>query len=83
MDISRINRTSNVQKVELPQQDLPKAQEAKVERPPNLTVTHAPISQEDNLGIEVPETALTRKDALGELISSAFQLPPPPMPEFK
>jgi hypothetical protein len=82
MDISSINRTSNVQKAELPRQDLPKAQEAKIERP-NLTVTHAPVSQEDALGIDVPETALTRKDALGELVSSAFQLPAPPMPEFK
>jgi len=31
---------------------------------------------------EVPDTALLRDDALGKLVSAAFNLPPPPMPSF-
>ena len=31
---------------------------------------------------EVPEAGLFRDDTLGKLVSSAFNLPPPPMPEF-
>ena len=31
---------------------------------------------------EVPEAALTRDDDLGNLVSSAFNLAPPPMPNF-
>ena len=31
---------------------------------------------------EVPESALTRDDDLGKLLSSAFNLAPPPMPNF-
>ena len=32
---------------------------------------------------EVPDSALTRDDELGRLVSSAFNFPPPAMPEFK
>ena len=32
---------------------------------------------------EVPGSALTRDDELGRLVSSAFNFPPPAMPEFK
>ena len=31
---------------------------------------------------EVPDEALLRDDALGKLMSTAFNLPPPPMPSF-
>ena len=31
---------------------------------------------------EVPDAELRRDDALGRLVSSVFNLPPPPMPEF-
>lgn len=31
---------------------------------------------------EVPESTLTRDDDLGKLLSSAFNLAPPPMPNF-
>ena len=30
----------------------------------------------------VPDAALVRDDALGKLVNSAFNLPPPPMPDF-
>ena len=32
---------------------------------------------------EVPDSALTRDDELGRLVSAAFSLPPPAMPEFR
>ena len=32
---------------------------------------------------EVPDSALTRDDELGRLVSSAFNFPPPAIPEFK
>ena len=32
---------------------------------------------------EVPDSALTRDDELGRLVSFAFNFPPPAMPEFK
>ena len=32
---------------------------------------------------DVPDAALSRDDELGKLVSAAFNLPPPPMPEFK
>ena len=31
---------------------------------------------------DIPETALSRDDALGKLVNAAFSLPPPPMPAF-
>ena len=31
---------------------------------------------------DVPDAALDRDDALGKLMSAAFNLPPPPMPSF-
>ena len=31
---------------------------------------------------DVPAGALSRDDALGKLVNSAFSLPPPPMPSF-
>ena len=31
---------------------------------------------------EIPDTALQRDDALGKLVSAAFNFPPPPMPVF-
>lgn len=32
---------------------------------------------------DVPAGELVRDDGLGRLVSSAFNLPPPPMPEFR
>lgn len=32
--------------------------------------------------MDVPESALKRDDELGRLVSRAFNLPPPPMPDF-
>jgi hypothetical protein len=50
----------------------------------NLTVTTQPSDLRSSEPIaDIPAAALVRDDALGNLVSSAFNLPPPPMPEFK
>lgn len=47
-----------------------------------LTITNVPISREALDVANIPEGALRRDDALGNLVLSAFNLPPPPMPSF-
>ena len=47
-----------------------------------LTITRSAASPEDISAAAIPESALTRTDALGQLVASAFDLPPPPMPNF-
>ena len=49
---------------------------------PSLTITEAPTSPEDITAATLPDTALSRDDDLGLLITTAFDLPPPPMPTF-
>ena len=48
-----------------------------------LTITHAKptdgIASAEPIA-DVPDAALVRDDALGKLVNSAFNLPPPPMP---
>jgi len=49
---------------------------------PAVTITRAEQGPTE-IGISnVPDAALDRNDALGRLISSAFNMPPPPMPAF-
>ncbi|MBP5787814.1 MAG: hypothetical protein J6Y19_08375, partial [Kiritimatiellae bacterium] len=50
--------------------------------PRDLTITQAKASAEDIAAASIPDSALTRTDPLGLLVSSAFDLPPPPMPDF-
>ena len=47
-----------------------------------LTISHAPASPDDIAAAAIPDSALTRDDDLGLLVSSAFTLPAPPMPNF-
>ena len=47
-----------------------------------LTITEAVASPEDVEAATIPESALSRDDDLGKLVSAAFNLPPPPMPNF-
>lgn len=51
--------------------------------PANLTIGEgfADISSSEPVA-RVPESALRRNDDLGNLVNSAFNLPPPPMPTF-
>ncbi len=48
-----------------------------------LTITEGTASAEDVQAAGIPEAALSRDDALGKLMSQAFSLPPPPMPNFQ
>ena len=83
MDI-RINTNTNISKVNF-EASKPVAQQTN--QPgvgSSLSITQAPAaSVDDTMGIDIPEVALTRTDSLGSLISAAFNLSAPPMPEFK
>ncbi len=48
-----------------------------------LKITNGAASAEDVQAAGIPESALSRDDALGKLMSQAFNLPPPPMPKFE
>jgi len=49
----------------------------------NLEITAGVAGLESSEPVaDVPASALERNDALGNLINSAFNLPPPPMPTF-
>ncbi len=47
-----------------------------------FSITERAASPEDIEAARIPETALARDDALGRLVSSAYNLPAPPMPAF-
>ena len=48
-----------------------------------VTITNAPSGLASAEPVaDIPDAALSRDDALGKLISAAFNLPPPPMPAF-
>ena len=50
---------------------------------PNLEITAGVADLESSEPVaDVPASALERNDALGNLVNSAFNLPPPPMPAF-
>ena len=49
---------------------------------PSLTITRATAADEDFDAAGIPEAALSRTDPLGKLVETAFNLPPPPMPDF-
>lgn len=49
----------------------------------NLSITDAKASVASGEPVgAVPESALRRDDDIGKLVSAAFSLPPPPMPDF-
>lgn len=48
----------------------------------HLTITQTTASPEDIAAAGIPDAALSRDDALGRLVGEAFNLPPPPMPDF-
>lgn len=58
------------------------AQDAQKPGTPAFTITNAAASPEDVEAATIPESALSRDDDLGKLVSAAFNLPPPPMPNF-
>lgn len=46
----------------------------------SLSVTQKAVSAEDIAAAAINDDALTRDDPLGNLVKSAFNLPPPPPP---
>ncbi len=48
-----------------------------------VTITNAPrgVSSAEPV-FDVPDSALSRDDALGKLVTAAFNFQPPPMPAF-
>lgn len=48
----------------------------------DLTVSYAVPAPEEMAAAAVPESALSRDDALGRLVAAAFDCPPPPPPPF-
>ena len=57
-------------------------QQRQTEKPAALSITQAVASSEEVAGAEVPEEALVRNDPLGQLVATAFNLPPPPFPSL-
>jgi hypothetical protein len=64
-------------------QDAPaKAKPASSPATHGLTITESRAADEDIAVSSLPEDALSRTDDLGLLVSDAFTLPAPPMPDF-
>ena len=58
-----------------------KSQTARVS--PSLTITEdAATLGEASIPVNLANVELVRDDPIGKLVNSAFNLPPPPMPEF-
>ena len=58
------------------------AQSAKKADMAAFTITEGVASPEDISAAAIPEAELSRDDDLGRLVTAAFNLPPPPMPDF-
>ena len=81
MDIS-INRNLNANKVEFEAGASAVQSKEKTVEKPLLSITSRAADEASCIGSEIPEAALSREDALGQLVTSAFNCPPPPMPTF-
>ena len=80
----RINSNTNIRNAEFESAKPMAQQKNPASAGASLSVTQASAAAvDDTMGIDVPEAMLTREDSLGKLVSSAFNLPAPPMPEFK
>lgn len=60
-----------------------KPKDVKASKPLNVQSTTADALRNSEPVAEVPEAALSRDDALGNLVKAAFNLPPPAMPDFQ
>ena len=62
----------------------PLGESCDVKRPKPLTITDMPpgIPEGEPSVDDVPDTALSRQDPLGQLVAGTFNLPPPAMPNF-
>ena len=78
-----INVNSNIHNVSFNQARTAVQQQEKTNERPILSISNAPVSNDDGIDIDVPQAELSRTDALGNMIASAFNLPAPPMPKFE
>ena len=60
-----------------------KPQDVKASKPLNVQSTTIDALRNSEPVANVPDAALSRDDALGNLVKAAFNLPPPPMPAFE
>ena len=81
MNIS-INKNLNANKVEFEAGASAVQPKESPKEKPVLSITTMATDEESRIGSEVPAAALSREDALGRLVTSAFNFPPPPMPTF-
>ena len=58
----------------------PSGQKPPAEQAAALSITHAALSPDEIAGAEVSEKDLARNDPLGQFVTMAFNLPPPPFP---
>ena len=72
-----IQRTANTA---APQATAPLEKGQPKTAPGGVTFTRAAADPEALAAAEIPDSALDRDDALGRLVSAAFNLPPPPFP---
>ena len=78
-----INVNTNIHNVSFNQTQAAVPQQEKTHGKPILSISNAPVSNDDGIDINVPQAELSRTDSLGNLIASAFNLPAPPMPKFE
>ena len=64
----------------MPAEVAPSAQKQQTGGAAALSITHAAATPGEIEGANVPEETLVRNDPLGQLVATAFNLPPPPFP---
>lgn len=66
----------------MPAEVAPSAQKQQTGGAAALSITQAAVSPDEIEGANVPEESLVRNDPLGQLVTTAFSLPPPAFPEM-
>lgn len=64
----------------MPAEIAPETQKSPTEHVAALSITQASASPDEIAAAKVPEASFARNDPLGQLVASAFNLPPPPFP---
>ena len=83
MDISfNSNFSSRLDAIGGAQNTVPAGKAKEAAARPDLTITQSAAAPEEVSAAAIPDSALARDDALGKLVSAAFTLPAPPMPQF-
>ena len=78
-----INVNTSIHNVSFNQTQAAVQQQEKSNEKQILSISNAPVSNDEGIDINVPQAELSRTDSLGNLIASVFNLPAPPMPKFE